>query len=305
MVASPAVYTDLVGLAHLRREASRDHQAALPAVAQQFEGLFLQMLLKSMRQTALGDPLQTDPAADVYRGLYDQQLSLSLARARGIGLADMLVRELGEPGGISPPVSLGAAPPPLAAPRPGLRGEVLPSTQPPPRTTRARDPVFDTPQRFVQTLLPQATRAAQRLGVAPQVLIAQAALETGWGRAMIRHADGTNSFNLFGIKADGRWPGARVVVPTLEFVQGVMERRPSAFRAYTNISESFDDYVDLIRQAPRYQAALASGGDAAAYVHGLQAAGYATDPRYAEKVLAVMASPAFRAVKLGALASLD
>ncbi len=157
----------------------------------------------------------------------------------------------------------------------------------------------------MQSLLPHARRAAQALGVAPEVLIAQAALETGWGRAMIRHPNGENSFNLFGIKANEEWQGSRVTVPTIEFVDGVMERRQSAFRAYPSASESFEDYVDLIRNSSRYQSARANASDPAAYVHGLQAAGYATDPDYAEKVLAVMESPALNALKLTQISSLD
>lgn len=299
------IYTDSTGLARLRREASQDGQAALPEVAQQFEALFLQMLLKSMRQTTMRDPLVESHGADLYRGLFDQQIALTLARARGIGLADLLVRQLAEPGDEVPRHSrgevvsgrLGSG---LAEPNQGESSALSPAA-----VAAPVELMFETPERFVQSLLPHAERAAEALGVEPRVLIAQAALETGWGRAIIRHPDGASSFNLFGIKATDRWQGSRVVVPTIEFVNGVMERRQSAFRAYASPSESFHDYVELIRNSPRYQQALANATDSARYMHHLQAAGYATDPHYADKVLAVMDSPALGALKLSSLSSLD
>lgn len=299
------VYTELTGLARLRQQASQDAQAALPEVAQQFEALFLQMLLKSMRQTTMGDPLLPDQGADFYRGLFDHQIALTLARARGIGLADVLVRQLGERAEKAPKHAIGASVPGSPSSRLGrLHKAGWSALQPQPVSTH-HEPAFDTPESFVQSLLPHAKPAAQALGVAPEVLIAQAALETGWGRAMIRHPDGGNSFNLFGIKANDRWQGSRIIVPTIEFVDGVMERRQSVFRAYAGPSESFEDYVDLIRNSARYQQALANATDPAAYMHSLQAGGYATDPRYAEKVLAVMGSPALSVLKLSDLSSLD
>lgn len=303
--AAASVYPDLRELAQLRRQASQDGRAALPEVAQQFEAMFLQMLLKSMRQTTMGDPLVGDRGAAWYRDLFDHQIALSLAQARGIGLADLLVRELGEPAEKLLDHATGEPFIGRSRARLGLLSEGRTSNLrarplPPPFELD-----FDTPERFVQSLLPYAKHAAQALGATPEALIAQAALETGWGQSMIRHRDGENSFNLFGIKANEQWSGARVIVPTIEFVDGVMERRQSAFRAYASPSESFEDYVDLIRNAPRYQRALANALDPEAYLHSLQAAGYATDPHYAEKVLTVMDLPALRALKLANLSSLD
>ena len=299
------LYTDLTGLTRLRQQVSQDAQAALPEVAQQFEALFLQMLLKSMRQTTVGDPLLADQGGDFYRSLFDHQIALDLARSRGIGLADLLVGQLRDPTQRAPKQAIGEIDLGQASPRVGRLSEVRSTARKALPVPTHIEPVFDTPERFVRSLLPYARDAAQVLGVAPQVLIAQAALETGWGQAMIRHPDGANSFNLFGIKANDRWPGSRVIVPTIEFVNGIMERRQSAFRAYAGASESFEDYVNLIRNSPRYQQALARAGDPAAYIQSLQEAGYATDPRYAEKVLAVMDSPALSALKLADLASLD
>ena len=150
------------------------------------------------------------------------------------------------------------------------------------------------PGEFVRTLLPHAERAAQQLGVAPEVLLAQAANETGWGRAVPRHADGSSGYNLFGIKADAHWQGARISTPTVEFENGIAVRKPQAFRAYDSYAASFADYVNFLRSNPRYQDVLSKAGDAQAYAQGLQQAGYATDPEYANKLQSIMASPALQ-----------
>jgi flagellar protein FlgJ len=299
------VYTDLTGLARLRQQANQNAQAALPEVAQQFEALFLHMLLKSMRQSTLGDPLLPAQSADFYSGLFDHQMSLNLARSQSIGLADLLVRELRDSAPMTRKQPTGEAVTGPASPFLGGPSETRPSAFEALSDPMRVQSAFDTPESFVQTLLPHAQKTARSLGVAPEVLIAQAALETGWGRAMIRHPNGENSFNLFGIKADGQWRGSRVVVPTIEFMDGVMQRRQAAFRAYATPAESFEDYTELIGNSPRYRQALASAADPIAYVRGLQAAGYATDPRYAEKVVAVMNSPALGALKQARVSSLD
>ena len=134
-----------------------------------------------------------------------------------------------------------------------------------------------------------ASEAANNLGVDPRVLVAQAALETGWGERMARTPDGRPSHNLFGIKAHG-WGGAVTTVPTLEFRDGALQREVAQFRAYGSPAEAFDDYLRFLTDNPRYRQALAAG-DATGFARGLQAAGYATDPDYADKILGVMASP--------------
>jgi peptidoglycan hydrolase FlgJ len=145
----------------------------------------------------------------------------------------------------------------------------------------------ETPEAFVAQLWPHAQRAARRLGVPAEVLVAQAALETGWGRHMIRDASGGPSFNLFGVKAAGDWQGRQASVSTLEFINGVPERRREPFRVYSGLGESFADYVRLIESRPRYAEARAAT-TAAEYARQLQAAGYATDPDYATKIIAIV-----------------
>jgi len=148
---------------------------------------------------------------------------------------------------------------------------------------------FSSREDFVQRLRPQAERAARRLGVAPEVLLAQSALETGWGRDVPRvRPGGQSSHNFFGIKADRRWRGERAVRTTLEFDQGVMKRVPAAFRAYDDATASFDDYAKLILSSPRYRAALEHAGDPSAFLAGLKAGGYATDPDYTAKIMAIL-----------------
>ena len=136
--------------------------------------------------------------------------------------------------------------------------------------------------------MPHAVRGAGVLGVAPEVLVAQAALETGWGQKMIRHADGSNSFNLFGIKADPGWTGGQVQVPTLEYESGMAVKRRAAFRSYASLDEAVSGYVNFVRSNPRYRQALQQAGSTDAYLAGLQAAGYATDPQYADKIRSIL-----------------
>ena len=278
-------YFDLQDLAALRARARRDDPKALEAAVRQFESLFIRMMLKSMREASLGDPLMEGEGSAFYRDLFDQQLALDMARQGGLGLADALVRQLGRH---------------RTAPTPRPDGYPLP----PRRTeTAAGAPPVDEaavhrgdPQAFVTQLMPLARRAAARLGVAPEVLVAQAALETGWGRYVIRDAQGRSSHNLFNIKAGSGWDGPTVRKRTLEYADGVARMERAAFRAYPDFAASFQDYADFIASRPRYRAALERAGDAAGYMRALAQAGYATDPRYADKVLAILErEPALKA----------
>jgi flagellar protein FlgJ len=180
---------------------------------------------------------------------------------------------------------------PIDAPMPGLNTvSSSANSKSEVESTKVKDalPEFDSPQAFVNFMRPLAEQAASELGVKPQVLIAQAALETGWGQKIIKQADGSSSHNLFGIKADQRWPGKEISVNTLEHRHGLVHREQASFRSYESFKQSFDDYVDFVKQGPRYQQALNHDGDARHYIQSLQKAGYATDPMYAEKVIDIM-----------------
>lgn len=271
-LTSADVYTDLSGLQRLRSEARGDGKApeTLRKVAAQFEALFTQMMLKSMRAASPGDPLFGSDQENFYRDMFDQQMSVSLSQGRGLGLADVLVRQLSGQLGAAPAEATKDAAGP--APAAGAAG---------------RDAT--SPAGFVRQLWSGAKRAAAELGVAPEGMVAQAALETGWGRHMIRHPDGSNSYNLFGIKADRSWQGARVSVPTVEYRDGVALRTRAEFRAYSSYAESMQDYVRFLKTNPRYQDALATGnGDALSFLKGLHAAGYATDPAYVDKLGSIL-----------------
>lgn len=282
---SASVYTDFQGLAGLKAKAREDSAGSLDEVAHQFESLFMQMMLKSMRQASLGEGIMDSDQSRFYRDMYDQQLALHLANSGGLGLAEVIKRQLGGNGAADMPpktlIDYRQQAIPLIPRLPGA-----PRTDPLSAATPA-EAEFSSPEAFVQHLMPMAREAASRLGQDPQVLIAQAALESGWGSAAPRHSDGASSHNLFGIKANQRWSGERVTVPTLEFEAGVPVRRQAAFRSYGSFQESFQDYVDFIQGNPRYRQAL-DAQDGYSYVQALQEAGYATDPKYAEKISAIM-----------------
>ncbi len=267
------IYTDLNGLADLRRSARQDQQQALPAVAKQFEALFMQTLLKNMRAADLGGDVLESDQTRFYRDMADDQLSTQLAKGKGLGIADMLVRQLS---GKTPTSASDASSTPSHA------------VSMPAQTSDAAQPHFASPRAFVRGLWSHVQQAASRLGVDPQVLLAQAALETGWGQRQIKHPDGRPSFNFFGIKATGTWQGDKVSVSTLEHEDGVAVRRKAYFRSYASPSEAFQDYVDVLARNPRYQLALNSGGKGEDFADALQRSGYATDPDYAAKLKAVM-----------------
>ncbi len=289
----PDIHTDLHGLSRLRELTREDTGKGLDIVARQFEALFLQMMLKSVRESSFGDPLFGSQQTDFYQEMYDKQLSVDLAHKGGMGIADMLVEQLGKQllpkkkGGDEDEPSLPvqtarlAPVPPIREPAAAPVTELQPSRQP---------STFRSPAEFVKQLWPDASRAATELGVSPRVLLAQAALETGWGGKIIQQEQRGSSYNLFNIKADRSWNGEKALLTTLEHVDGNMVRQRAAFRAYGSYAESFADYVDFLRTNPRYGAALLKTGDDRAFVEALHGAGYATDPQYADKVWRVMQS---------------
>lgn len=281
-IAPPVTATlDPNGLAGLKRAAKDGPQSpeTLRQVAQQFEALFLHMMLKSMREASLGDDVFGSDQGNFYRDLYDQQLATLLARRQGIGLAEVLVRQLG-----GRPADGTADPASAALSLDRLR--TAPSA--------GRAPVAMSKSDFVATLWPHAERAGRELHVAPEAIVAVAALETGWGRSPLRRADGSSANNLFGIKAGADWRGERVHAQTREVINGVAVLRREPFRAYGSLAEGVDDFARFLRDNPRYGEALSAGADARAFVHGLAAAGYATDPAYGRKLESILGGEALR-----------
>jgi flagellar protein FlgJ len=308
-VESARVYADFQGLGALRRGARAESPEAARAVATQFEALFVQMMLKSMREASGGHGLFDSPQLQLYRDLFDKQIAIDIAARGDLGVADMLIGQLAPPATaaaadpaepFSPRLFTGAVVDPAQALLRRLPAAVQAEIDARVDTqveTDARigidaavvaDTGFESPADFVRQLLPHAERAGRELGLSPDLLLAQAALETGWGRHIIRDRDGRASHNLFGIKAGGNWDGDSIRVSSLEYEDGIATRRVSPFRAYDSFAESFDDYVEFVRAHPRYQAALRRSADPGAYITALHRAGYATDPDYANKVLGIM-----------------
>jgi flagellar protein FlgJ len=299
---------DVQGVDALRRTARASPQEGMKQASKQFEVMFMQMMLKSMREATPSDGLFSSSQEKTYTSMLDQQLSQNLS-GRGLGLAEAMFAQLKRSMG-SDAVQL--------APANGRTGEMpgaqplgmpLPldskrAPQPMPPLVRAPDLSFyETataqatlsrsvlPQahveQFVSRLLPAAQQASQASGVPAQLIMAQAALESGWGKREIRADDGRASYNLFGIKADKSWKGPVVETTTTEYVNGVAQKIQAKFRAYGSYEESFTDYARFLTSNPRYANVLATK-DPAEAAHGLQRAGYATDPQYGGKLVRIM-----------------
>jgi flagellar protein FlgJ len=232
------------------------------------------MMIKSMRKAIGTDPIFGSDQSQMYQGMFDDQLSMDLTRGKGLGLTDMLMRQLrGGTAGAEP----GTTAPRSAGPVPA---SAIPSAAAAPATDAERS-------NFIRSVWPQAEQAARQLGVHPVGLVAQAALESNWGRSTPRQGNGDSSHNLFGIKAAAGWGGATATAGTHEFQNGSAAKVQATFRSYADASGSFRDYVALLGGSSRYREALNSGADVGAFARGLQKGGYATDPDYASKVTAV------------------
>jgi peptidoglycan hydrolase FlgJ len=289
-VDSAGVYNDFAGLAALKKSAHTNDPTALRQVAKQYESLFARMMIKSMRDAVGKDPIFGSDQEDTYQGMYDDQLSIEMTKGHGLGLADMLVKQMQRTGlaGASPaasPTGDGAS---KSTPTGSTSWGGKLSTRTPPTagtTSSAASPA--TKAAFVTDLLPAAQQAGQELGVDPSNLIAQAALETDWGTRVPRDASGHSSNNLFGVKAGNPSNGASMSAATQEYQNGAPVSTTAQFRSYDSQEESFQDYVSLLRSNPRYAAALNTGGNVQAFAAALQRGGYATDPNYASKITAI------------------
>lgn len=295
--------TDFTQFNRMRLEAKTDEPAVLREVAGQFEAIFIETLLKNMRSSSLAEPIfgQSDQL-EMYQGMMDQQLAVEMSSGRGIGLAEMLVRQLGgDAGEFGKPPTASQTLPVVASSRLVQRAPVSATLGHTPVTGTSGNTAggssstsWTSPDEFVAEIWPHAKRAGKKLGVAPEALLAQVALETGWGEHVMRRSDGRSSFNLFGIKTSPDWSGASVTKATLEFKDGVALRRQASFRAYPDIAATFDDYAAFIGGKPRYASVLGSGSDTGRFATALQEAGYATDPHYARKIDRIVNGTAMR-----------
>jgi flagellar protein FlgJ len=332
---------ELTGLNAIRQQSKEtdgeSKKAALQEAAQQFEAIFMQMLLKSMRKAE--EVLESDSpfnsqSTKFYRDMHDQQMAVELSSKGTLGLTDLIVRQLGGSDNFTPRTVLRSdgnldqlkkedkqldsrfseiksgidkqneSTPFKAfsaannnsqnlddnitripfAPSRKSADELDTSKQ----SVKFSTPSFEAPKDFVSALTEHAKGVEEKIGVPFQVVIAQAALETGWGQKIIKNQQGNSSNNLFNIKADNRWAGEQVQKDTLEFELGAMVKKSAPFRAYQSLNESFDDYVNFLSGNERYQDALQDSGNVEQFLHGLQKAGYATDPEYANKIMATL-----------------
>ena len=271
-IANANNYNDPNGLASLKKDSNSPE--ALRAVAQQVDALFLQMMLKSMRDASAAAGEAGSTEMDRYQDLFDKQIALTISQHQTRGLGALLTRQLG------------------GAPAAGPAAPAAPASSPPPTSMQSAS-------EFVGWVMPSIRAAAQALGVNPLAMLAQAALETGWGRRMARTADGRPSLNLFGIKADDGWAGPRAAANTVEYSGGVATQRQAAFRAYGSIEASVEDFAELLKSSPRYRHAVAAGTDVRAYAEGLGRSGYATDPAYAAKLNDILQSETLRTAVKG------
>jgi flagellar protein FlgJ len=313
------IYTDLNSVQQLKAQSKVDKTAALKNIAHQFEAMMVQMMMKSMRDAdkvfADGD-MTSSSDGKFYQDMFDNQLSLSLSKGRGFGIAEALMRQLQgrfgnenktseQSDGVDKNLDAVQRVQTLVEQAASTNGGAAAIS---PRVTAAiQDALHQlfggagdetsasssavsldgTPQNFVESLRPLAQRVSASLGVDSDVLLSQSALETGWGQKVLQCPDGSSSFNFFNIKADDSWTGAVVKVPTVEYQNGVAVREWASFRAYSSPEESFADYARLVSENPRYQQALQCADNPRAYIKALAQAGYATDPNYASKVISL------------------
>lgn len=272
--ASRGLAIDTRSLDAVRGRAATDPKGAVREAARQFEALFMNELMKGMRATVPESDMGDSAGAGLGQEMLDKQYATQLTGMRG-GLSEAIMRQLERQMGLSPgpipakgsanntPEPLAAQPAPTRIPQVGAAG-------------------------FVQQHDDAAKKAEATTGIPAAFMVSQAALETGWGRKEIRHADGAPSFNLFGIKAGGSWKGPVAEVMTTEYVAGKPQQVVAKFRAYGSYAESFADYAQLIKGSPRYAGVVADARSAQGFAQGLQRAGYATDPAYADKLTRVI-----------------
>tara|TARA_R110002096_G_scaffold268308_2_gene461972 strand:- start:850 stop:1785 length:936 start_codon:yes stop_codon:yes gene_type:complete len=282
------IYADFNGLAQLKAKAGGgkgEKQQALEEVARQFETVFLKMMLKSMRETVPDSELIDGEKTKFYESMYDDQISLDLSKRGNLGLADMIVQQMGgQSKGKEVTAGMGLADYREFSVR-RMQGALQEVTV---EKNNQLSGKINSPEDFIKKMWPQAQQAAQELGVDAKVLLAQSALETGWGKHVMQNKAGQSSHNLFGIKASRGWEGKTVSVQTVEYENGVASKKQATFRAYDSYAESFNDYVQFLKQNPRYQDALSKVDSNEGFVKGLQKAGYATDPMYAQKILSIL-----------------
>lgn len=276
--------SDFSALADLKAKAATDAKGAAPEVAKQFEGIFIQSMLKSMR---MGQHFLDDSSPfrgknrETFEDMLDAQYASNIAGSRGIGVAAMLTRHLESVNDTQTP-TLNATP--TATP---IASSAMQYITPKQSTSTDANKPATTVDDFVQSIWPKAKEAASLIGLDPKILMAQAALETGWGKFITKDAEGNSSNNLFNIKTGANSDYDSVNVKTTEYIADTPIKVNASFRKYSSIEQGFEDYISLIQRDGRYQGALASAANPESYVRELHKAGYATDPEYSTKILSI------------------
>ncbi len=293
-------YYDIHSLNKLNEKTDPDDKEALLVVAKQLESVFLQLVLKSMRDAneSMKSELYDRGTEDFYHDMLDQQLSLSLSQNGGIGLAEVIVKQLSH---TIDTVSTNPAMHSVLYKEKNdsqTKPDMAVTTMPVPSVEQTisipsdstQDPIIiNNIKEFVTKLKPYAVEAAKIIGIDPKLLLAQSALETGWGKHIAKTTQGESSHNLFGIKAQKDWQGNDVYAQTFEYENNVVSKQNARFKAYASFQDSFADYMNLLKST-RYEKALANVQQPKMYLTELQGAGYATDPRYTEKVISIYES---------------
>lgn len=278
---SNALAVDIRSLNSLKYDAGTANNAQTTReVAKQFESLFMRELIKSMRDATMKSGLMEGEQANLGQDMLDQQLSVTMAGQQG-GLSEAIARQLSR--------QMGGADTNFSVPSTLSLQRTLPGAAPAAPGNTPAEATMQAPKGrdgFVQHLSGTAERVAQESGIPASFMLGQAGHETGWGKSEIKHKDGSNSFNLFGIKAGKGWTGKVAEITTTEYINGKAQKVTAKFRAYDSYEDSFRDYARLIKESPRYEKAesVAQSGSAMAYASALQKAGYATDPEYAKKL---------------------
>lgn len=274
--AQRGLAADSQALNQLNSLAGKDSRAAIKETARQFESLFMQEVLKSMREASMKSGLMDGEESNLGTQLLDQQWAQSMTGVRG-GLSEMIERQLSQQ---LAPASAGQAEARVGNAGAGARSDVAPV-----RSTVSKASTGTQRQAdFVAQHTATAEQVARETGIPASFMVGQAGHETGWGRSAIRHADGSNSFNLFGIKATSGWKGKVAEVTTTEYINGQPRKLTAKFRAYDSYADAFRDYAKMIGTSPRYAKVRDNLHSAQAFAQGLQRAGYATDPQYAAKL---------------------
>ncbi|MDU5715592.1 MAG: flagellar assembly peptidoglycan hydrolase FlgJ [Citrobacter freundii] len=273
---------DAQSLNELKAKAGQDPAANIRPVARQVEGMFVQMMLKSMREALPKDGVFSSDSTRLYTSMYDQQIAQQMTAGKGLGLAEMMVKQMTE----------GQAQPADDAPQVPMKFslETVTSYQNQALTQLVRKAIpraTESSKDFLAQLSLPAKLASQQSGVPHHLILAQAALESGWGQRQIRRENGEPSFNIFGVKASGSWKGPTTEITTTEYENGEAKKVKARFRVYSSYLEALSDYVGLISRNPRY-AAVTAAATAEQGAQALQNAGYATDPNYARKLTSMI-----------------